>query len=173
MSDDNLGNFFYADNFNDDGEDRNSENWKPIKIYGHQLLKKGIEILNITQTICDVLPEDEQADITKRLMLENATLVPPKIMGALAVDQIYSLVMESAVIIKVNICELKAQLWACRAIHHVEEKYLDVLKNEMKEFRMIFIQWITSLDKEVDLPDAWHLFNDPATFPENFDPEDE
>lgn len=172
MSDDNLGNFFKAENFNDEDDDRNSENWKPVKIHGNELFKKAIDILNLTEIICEVLPEDDHADITRRLMLENAMIVPGKIKGALAVDEVYSIVMESAVIIKVNICQLKAQLWACSAIHNVEEKYLDVLKDEIEKFKAVFIQWVTSFDKENDLPDEWHLFNDPSSFPEDDEPFD-
>jgi len=185
MSDNNLGNFFDAENFNDDAGDSDSENWKPVKQFGNELFKKAIDILNLTETICDLLPGDgdDHAEITKRLMLENAMIVPAKIKGALGVDEVYSIVMESAVIIKVNICQLKAQLWACKAIHDVDEKYLEVLYDEIEKFKKIFIQWVSSFDKENDLPDEWHLFNDPALFPdddepfdakgfmENFDPE--
>jgi hypothetical protein len=185
MSDDNLGNFFDAENFDDRDDESYSENWKPVKVHGNALFKKSIDILNLTETICELLPEDDHAEITKRLMLENAMLIPPKIKGALGVDEVYSIVMESAVIIKVNICQLKAQLWTCNAIHDIEDKYLDVLKDEIEAFKKIFIQWVCSFDKENDLPDEWHLFNDPATFPdddepfdaksfmENFDPDDD
>ncbi|MEP7110081.1 MAG: hypothetical protein ABI760_18950 [Ferruginibacter sp.] len=185
MSTDNPGNFFRSESFNDEDGDNKNENWKPVKIHGNALFKKAIDILNLTETICDVLPEDEHADITRRLMMENAMIVPAKIKGAMAVEEVYSIVMENAVIIKVNICQLKAQLWACDAIHSVEEKYLDVLKDEIESFKKIFIQWVTSFDKENDLPDEWHLFNDPGTFPdddepfdaksflENFDPDDD
>ncbi|MEP7142858.1 MAG: hypothetical protein ABI707_08310 [Ferruginibacter sp.] len=172
MSDDNLGNFFDAENFNDESGESDHESWKPLKIHGNALFKKAIDILNLTETICDVLPDDEHAEITRRLMLENAMIIPAKIKGALGVDEVYSIVMESAVIIKVNICQLKAQLWACNAIHDIEEKYLDVLKDEIEVFKKIFIQWVSSFDKENDLPDEWHLFNDPATFPDDDEPFD-
>lgn len=172
MSDDNLGGFYEAENFNDgSGEEGNSENWKPVKVHGNLLFKKSIDILNITKTICDVMPDDEHAEITKRLMLENAMVVSVKIKGTLVEDEIYSIIMESAVLIKVNICELKAQLWACNAIHEVDEKYLDVLNDEIEAFKKIFIKWIGSFEKENDLPDEWHLFNDPASFPEDDDDE--
>ena len=92
----------------------------------------------------------------------NKNTVTTKIKGAMAADDIYSLVMENAVIIKVNMCQLKDWLWPCEAIHNVEERYLDVLKNEIKTFKKIFIQWVGSFDKERDLPDEWHLFNDPV-----------
>ncbi|MEO5891032.1 MAG: hypothetical protein ABIQ31_12305 [Ferruginibacter sp.] len=184
MNDDNLGNFLDAGSF-DEEEDDNSENWKPARIHGRALFKKSIDILNLTETICDVLPDDDHAEVTRRLMLENATIVPAKIKGAMGMDGVYCILMENAVIIKVNICQLKAQLWACSALHEIEDKYLDVVKTEIDEFKKIFIQWVGSFDKENDLPDEWHLFNDPTSFPDddepfdaksfmaNFDPDDD
>ena len=145
---------------------------KPVKLYGKQLFKKVIDILNLSQTICDVLPERKHAEVTRSLMMGNKNTVTTKIKGAMAADDVYSLVMENAVIIKVNICQLKDQLWACEAIHNVEERYLDVLKNEIKTFKKIFVQWIGSFDKERDLPDEWHLFNNPANFPDDDKPFD-
>jgi hypothetical protein len=164
MSNDNLGNFFNADDF--DGDEDDAESWKPVKVHGNALFKKAIEILNLTRTLCDVLGDEEEAEATKRLMLENAMLVPAKIKGGMAIDHIYSAAMENAVIIKVNIVQLKDQLWACNAIHNIEEKYLDVLRNEIEAFRKIFVQWVTAFDKENDMPDVWHLFNDPSSFPD-------
>ena len=72
--------------------------------------------------------------------MENTITVTTKIKGAMAVDNVYSLVMENEVIIKVNMCHLRHWLWACEAIHNVEERYLDVLKNEIKTFKKIFVQ---------------------------------
>ncbi len=163
MSTDNPGNFFGQHDFEED--DKNGESWKPVKINGKALYKKAIDILNLTQTICDLLPDDEFEEMTKGLMLQNAMIIPAKIRGAIAINDVYSLLMETAVIIKVNICELKAQLWACDEIHGIEKKYLEVLREEIEIFRGIFIQWISCFDKVNDLPDEWHLFNDPNSFP--------
>jgi hypothetical protein len=54
----------------------------------------------------------------------------------------------------------------------MEAKYLDVLRNEIDAFREIFVKWVTSFDKNNDLPDEWHLFNDPSSFPEDDEPFD-
>ena len=167
MTNDNLGNFFNADDFGDDEE--NEDSWKPIKVNGNALFKKSIDILNLTQSLCDVLPETEQAENTKRLMLENSMVVATKIKGAISVDEVYSIVMENAVVIKINIVQLKAQLVACNALHGIEENYLDVLSNEIAVFKKIFILWVKCFDKENDLPDDWYLFNDPSTFGNNND----
>ena len=167
MSIDNPGNFFNEHEF---GDHENEDSWKPVKVHAKALYKKSIEILNLSNTICDLLGEEEDGDITKRLIMENAMIVPTKIRGAMSVDDVYSIVMESAVIIKVNICQLKAQLWACEELHGIENKYVEVLREEIESFKKIFIKWVTSFDKENDLPDEWHLFNDPSTFPEDDEP---
>ncbi len=170
MVDDNLGNFHDPDKFGRHGD--NEDAWKPENVFGNELFRKSIEILNLAETICSMLPaEDGEADFTSRLMLENATIVPAKIKGAMAMD-VYSLKMENAVIVKVNIMELKAQLWSCETIHDLDKKYLNVLYDEIEAFRQIFIKWVTSFDKNNDLPDEWHLFNDPSTFPEDDEPFD-
>lgn len=170
MEDENLGNFFDAFDDNEDSQ----ETWKPIKIHGNALYKKAIEILNLTVTICDLFVEDDdQSETTKKLMMENALLIPAKIKGGMAIDETYSLVMENAVIIKVNICELKAQLWACEVLHEIDKEYIAVLHNEINLFRQLFVDWVSSFSRDNDLPDEWHLFNDPSTFPttENDDAE--
>jgi hypothetical protein len=183
MSRDNFG-FIDPDDFEKD-DDETGEDWKPENVYGKELFRKSIEILNLANTVCSMLPEgDEQAELTQQLIKENATLVPVKIKGAIGMD-VYSLKMENAVIIKVNICQLKDQLWACEAMHELEGKYVDVLRNEIAAFKEIFVKWVTAFDRSNDLPDEWHLFNDPSSFPtddepfdaksffDNFDPDDD
>ena len=165
MNEDNFGSFFESYDNNDD--DPNSAK-TPIKNYGNALYKKSIEILNLAVSICDLFPDgDTQSETTKKLMMENALLIPAKIKGGMAVDQTYSLVMENAVIIKVNICELKAQLWACEVLHEIDKMYTNVLHEEINAFRQIFIKWVNCFDKMSDLPDEWHLFNDPSAFKED------
>ena len=42
-----------------------------------------------------------------------------------------------------------------------------MMKVESAVFKELFIQWIKAFDKTNDLPDDWHLFNDPSTFPDD------
>ena len=147
-------------------DDENHENfWKPIKVAGRALYEKAVDILNLSITICDLLEDAEDGKLTQQLIMENAYRIPAKIRGAMAVDEVYSLVMENAVIIKVNISELKAQLWACEELNGIEKQYIDVLKDEIAIFKTLFVTWVKCFDKSNDLPDDWWLFNDPETFP--------
>lgn len=169
----NPGLFFNADDFEEDDEkNQDADGWKPVRIYGKELFRKSIDVLNITQSISDLLSETANAS-TGRLMMENASAIPSKIKGAMAVDGIYSVVMEAAVIIKVNICQLKDQLWICSKIHGVEKKYIAILEEEIGLFKALFIKWVNSFDKSQDYPDDWHLFNNPADFPDVESDEDE
>ena len=136
MSTDNPGNYS-DDQLSDD--DENADAWEPVKIHGNALFKKSIDILNITRTIGDLLADADGGEDTARLMMDNAMIVPAKIKGAISMDEVYSLVMERAVIIKVNISELKTQLWACGEMHGLEKKYIDVLEDEIETFEQIFI----------------------------------
>ena len=161
MSVDNPGNFFDADKFPKD----ESENSKlPVKILGNSLFKKSIDILNITRAICDLMVDDEDGTEAANLMMHNAVTMTVKVKSTFSIDNVYSLAMENAVIIKINATELLVQLWACEAIHGLEKKYVTVLKEEMSVFKAIFIKWIKTFDKENDLPDEWHLFNNPDSF---------
>ena len=158
---DNPGNFFDADKFpNDENENSNL----PVKILGNRLFKKSINILNITRTICDLMLVDENGTEAANLMMQNAVTMTVKVKSTLSIDNVYSLAMENAVIIKINAKELLVQLWACEAIHGLEKKYVTVLKEEISLFKAIFIKWIKNFTKENDLPDDWHLFNNPDSF---------
>ena len=168
MSIDNPGRFFSAGDFDDDEENK----LQPSYIYGKELFKKATDILNITSTITDLLPEEPEEKVsTIALMLENAHKIRAKIRGAMVMD-LYSLKMENAVIIKVNVMELNAQIWVCEEEHGIEKKYTEILRDEIVAFKELFIQWIKSFDKTNDLPDNWHLFNDPSTFPQDDEPFD-
>jgi len=163
MDIDNPGNLFDPENFFD-GTENNEENLTPVKMYGNFLLKKSIDILNTTTTIGDLLEDIKDGETTKNLMLQNAMMIPPKIKGNLAIN-IYSMMMENAVIIKVNFMELYYQLWACEEIHGIDKEYTKVLRSDLYLFKALFTRWIKCFDKAIDVPDEWHIFNDPNSFP--------
>ncbi|RYY44278.1 MAG: hypothetical protein EOO06_18395 [Chitinophagaceae bacterium] len=161
---DNPGGFVMKEDWEDDGDENF---WKPVRVAGRELYNKSIDILNLSSTICDLLDDVEDGALTQQLVMENAIRIPAKIRGGMAVDDIYSLVMENAVIIKVNIGELKAQLWACEQLNGIEKQYVDLLKDEIEIFKSLFVTWVKCFDRTNDLPDDWWLFNNPDDFPED------
>lgn len=111
------------------------------------------------------------------LMMQHISVVNAKLSGVKMLYDIYHALMENAVLVKVNMTDLRAQLFAAREFYQGNGEYLDVINSEVEGFRLLFIQWVKTFDKTKDDPDEWHLFNDPADFPpgdpdEDFDPHD-
>ncbi|MNE77638.1 hypothetical protein D3C80_1739670 [compost metagenome] len=89
--------------------------------------------------------------------MENAFLLGAKISGAEGGD-LYTLRMENAVIIKIHARELLTQTTLCRMEELAEDKYLQLLRDEINSFRLLFIEWVNNFDKSNDVPDDWGLF---------------
>lgn len=153
-------------------KDDEGDQWKykHVDDCSRKLYNKAKEIYKITRTITDTFPETEEAEYTKSTMIGNASIIPAKIMGAQR--GYYSLQMENAVVIKMNIVELRNTLWMCLAETWCDESYLEMMRAEIEEFRLLFVDWIKSFDKSNDFADEWHLFNDPGTFPNDDEPFD-
>jgi hypothetical protein len=172
MSEENFGNFFRPEDF-DDEIDRDQETWKPERQFGKELFRKSIDILNLVETIASMLqaPEGEPEKRSCARMTSSAMIIPPKIKGALCVDA-YSVKMECAVLIKTHMCDLRSEIRIAEQFENLDKDYVDVMRNEIDSFRKIFVQWVDSFDRDEDYPDEWHLFNNPDDFPKNNDPLD-
>jgi hypothetical protein len=162
MSTDNLGNFYIPYHF--DSQEYEHVEWTVIQQKGILLYNKCIDLINITQPIVDLIADEADNEVTKFLMHQNVMIVANKLKTSILTAPPYSHLMEIAVIIKVNVCELKAQLWACEEIHGLQTEYTNVLRQAIEQFRELFIEWVAHFDKNNDEPDPWHLFNDPNLF---------
>lgn len=107
----------------------------------------------------------------KSTMMEDVMIINAKLRGAEAGD-LYSLRMENAVIIKVHAVSLLTTTSGLRMMGLSNNKYLQLLRDEIEEFRKLFVEWINSFDKTNDIPDGWGLFFDPNIEYPNFDDED-
>lgn len=121
------------------------------------VLKKANEILEITQAIVGTIDEEDDVLMMSEQMMANAMMLPSKIVGAEGVD-LYTLRMENAVIIKIHARELLTQTNYLRSENLSNPEYIQLLCNEIENFRALFVEWINSFDKENDAPDDWGLF---------------
>ena len=150
----------------DDDFDFNEEDFDPSefqreqeRIHNLPIYKKAMEIASITQAICESIdPKQDELDI-RSMMLENAYIIGSKISGAEGGD-LYTLRMENAVIIKIHARELHAQTSFCHAEGLSNNHYLQVLRDEIEHFKLLFIEWVKSFDKANDIRDDWGLFYD-------------
>jgi hypothetical protein len=140
--------------------------------------KKAMELLKlvdyISETVLktDIKFEDEiEAEMINRnvdYLCENALIIPAKIAGAEAVD-IYDLKMENAAIIRKAARELITDTRGIEIHGFKDTEYLDLLRNEVEEFRVLFAEWVKTFNCWDYIIDRWGLFNPPGI---NYDDKD-
>lgn len=121
------------------------------------LMQKARQILETTEALTETLPDDDMADHYRRIMIQDALILAPKIAGAEGAD-LYTLRMENAVLIKVAARNLLTQTSGLRMMGLCDPRYLEVLRDEIEEFRKLFVDWIRTFDRKRDIRDNWGLF---------------
>ncbi len=144
--------------------------------------KKAMELLKlvdyISETVLktDIKFEDEiEAEMINRnvdYLCENALIIPAKIAGAEAVD-IYDLKMENAAIIRKAARELITDTRGIEMHGFKDIEYLDLLRNEVEEFRVLFAEWVKTFNCWDYIIDRWGLFNPPGINYDDKDPDDD
>lgn len=138
------------------------------------VMVKALEIFDLvnalTQTfeVAKMKPDFEveeglTADILehyKCLMEEDAMMMNAKLRGAEATD-LYTLRMENATVVKIHARNLLAHASGLKMYGYPNHAYLDMLREEINKFRLLFLDWIASFNKYNDIPDGWGLFYDP------------
>jgi len=83
------------------------------------IFKKGKEILEVVERICQLIPDDnEHLQIIKAQMIGDASLLTVKVAGAMA-GELYDIKMEAAAIIRKAARDLMIQniRWICSALN--------------------------------------------------------
>jgi hypothetical protein len=137
----------------DDSDDSDFNDYHSMPVF-----KKAEEIASIVRTICQLIEDKDVAEPVKEQMLANAYLIPAKIVGAEAID-IYGLKFDNAMLIKLAARELSTQVTFLNQLQVCNEKYLIMLKEEIEEFRLLFLEWVRGFDRSNDLPDEWDIRN--------------
>ncbi len=107
-----------------------------------------------------------------RFMSENALIIPSKIAGAEGVD-LYDLKMENAAIIRKAARELLTDARGIQMNGFKDVEYLDLLRNEVEEFRILFAEWVKKFDPWDYIIDRWGLFNPPGVHYDDVDPDED
>lgn len=139
------------------------------------IYKKAEEIFQLTDALIKTLPTDDEflQETTARFMLEDAMIIPVKISGAEAVE-LYDLKMENAAIIRKAARQLYVNAGSLRYEENVENKeYIQLLRNEIEAFRLLFIDWVAGFDAWNYIIDRWGLFNPPGVSAHDKDPDDD
>lgn len=138
------------------------------------LYQKAEQIFKITQGFVATIPADNEflQETTVRFMMENAMLIPAKIAGAEAVE-LYDLKMENAAIIRKAARELSVSAGSLRYEAEINPDYIILLRKEIDEFRLLFIDWVADFDPWNYIKDNWGLFNPPGVNAHDKDPDED
>lgn len=107
----------------------------------------------------------------KSMMLEDVIMINSKLRHAES-TYLYSIKMENAVFIKSHALSLLTATSGLKMMSLSNKNYLQLLRDGINEFRLLFVEWINSFDKTIDILDGWGLFFDPNIDYKNFDDED-
>ncbi|MFI8378628.1 hypothetical protein [Leeuwenhoekiella sp. NPDC079379] len=153
------------------------------------LYKKATEILKLANRIAEIAAayetnSGEQLDqeILRSQALyirEDASVIPSKIAGAFNCD-LYDIKMEKACLIRKSAQDLATHMTGLEMYGFKETEYLDLLRNEIEAFRILFAEWVKTFDPFNYIIDRWGLFNPPGVNyndpdvdnDEPFDPDD-
>jgi hypothetical protein len=151
------------------------------KAHNLPLYQKAQLIYQLVESLVASLPEDDEyIQSTKHFMREDAMLISAKITGAEGGD-LYSIRMQNAAIIREHAMHLYVQVGSLRMYKNYKElEYVQLIRKEIDEFRLLFIEWVESFDTNNHIWDEWGLFNPPGAIPpseedsydDNFDPND-
>jgi hypothetical protein len=118
---------------------------------------KAEEVMEITQAIVATIDRDADLLMMHEQMLCNAMMLPAKIVGAEGGD-LFSIRMENAVIIRMYARDLQTQVSFCEDEELCEPEYLNLLRDELDNFRILFVDWVSSFDRTNDISDEWGVF---------------
>ena len=136
------------------------------------LYRKAMEILEIVERIIQLVPEeDEFTTAVAHNMYTDALQLAPKIAGAEGVD-LYDIKMENAAIIRKCAREIYVGCNGFVMEGFKEVEYLEMLRGEVEEFRVLFAEWVKNFDQWNYIIDRWGLFNPPGVNYDDVDPDD-
>jgi hypothetical protein len=135
------------------------------------IYQKSMLITQLVDSLMGAIPEEDKfLTETKHLILQDAFVLSAKIAGAEGGD-FYSIRMQNAAIIREHTISLYIQVGGLR--YHESFKnieYVNLIRDEIDAFRLLFIDWVASFDTSHYVWDEWELFNpEGATLPDPSD----
>lgn len=130
------------------------------------LFQKAELIYQLVESLVASLPkEDAYIQDTKHFMREDAMIISAKIAGAEGGD-LYSIRMQKAAIIREHAMHLYVQVGSLRMHKNYKElEYIQLIRKELNDFRLLFIEWVARFNTNNHIWDDWGLFNPPGAIP--------
>lgn len=135
---------------------------KPHKFEKLPVYQKAQELFDLIDVIAEALKEDDMKEHLAAQMLSNAAIIQAKIAGAEG-GGLYSLRMQNAVLIKLAVQDMFNAVSFASMVNINEEDYVQLMRDKVEEFRLVFVDWIRGFDKSYDIPDNWAIRFDTST----------
>ena len=145
------------------------------------LFIKAQEIYELVVKVCLLI--DVQAnksdlhnnllDEYKKQLSESALIIPVKIAGVFNEDTLYDIKMENATIIRKEARSILATTSALKMLEFRDVDCLELIRNAIKEFRILFAEWIKTFNEWNYVIDRWGLFNPPGINYDDYDFDDD
>ena len=126
------------------------------------MYQKAQELFDLAKIIADDLKEDEMKKHLAAQMFCNAALIQAKIAAAFG-GGLYTLRMQNAVLIKLATQDMFNAISFASMVEINEEDYVDLMRDKIDEFRLVFNDWVRGFDKTYDIPDNWAIRFDCST----------
>lgn len=130
------------------------------------IYQKAELLFQLVESLTASLTEDnELLQSMKDIMRADAMMLPAKIAGAEA-GNIYSIRMQNAAIIRFHAMSLYTQVGGLNLFEEsIDTSFTKLIRTEIENFRLLFIEWVNDFDKSNFIWDDWELFNPKGAIP--------
>lgn len=152
-----------------------------VKLKKFPLFIKANEIYELVRKVADLIEKyNENDEVEKQMLqgykeyiLESALIIPAKIAGAFDEDMLYDIKMQNATIIRKEARSILANTSGMKMLGFPDTDYLELVRNEIEEFRILFAEWVKTFDEWNYIIDRWGLFNPPGVNYDDYDIDDD
>ena len=142
-----------------DEEYERERNEEEERVNNLPIVKKAKDLMNTILAFNETVSEEEDMADLRGSLLGDVGIINAKIAGAEGGD-LYSIRMENAVLIKVSAVNIKTTMYTFEMFEVGNTEYINLIRNEIEEFRKIFVDWVATFDRTNDLvEDEWGIWN--------------
>ncbi|PNQ73374.1 hypothetical protein C1T31_07610 [Hanstruepera neustonica] len=132
-----------------------------------------VEIAMESEMFFETEEDGKMIDNSINYLVDNSLIIPANIAEVWDEETPYDLKMENATSIRMAAREILSSLMILEDFGFKDIEYLNVLREEMEEFRVLFAEWVKTFDPWNYIIDRWGLFNPPGVNYDDPNPDDD
>lgn len=123
------------------------------------IFRKSEEIFETLKNIVALFPEENEMLMEiKNQLMENAMIIQAKLAGSHGA-KLYDIKMENATFIRKAARDLMVSYHSLEMHGFEEVEYYKIIRDQIDEFRLLFIEWVSGFNPQHFITDIWGLFN--------------